>query len=656
MKGLRYPHDVRDSVSSMQGGYGYPPQQQQWQQPMPVQHAPPHAPPPKKGSGGLIALVLITLLLVGGGIAAAVVYFVVLAKPAPHLAAYVPKNASVYVELPSVKRSIVSAATMKPLDASRVDDKVMTLELDTAFARAFALPQGDAHSLVSALDAAAFVARDTNNAGKAALIISFTGTAPVEKLLHSPRFSESGAFLGGGMRFSLLARSSFEISPNAGPIEIALSDMKTGRHSEDLIWFAKKKLLVWGDDQIVTDIGSVIGGSADSLEKNDAYKNAKRTFEGGADVAFFFDTHDLDDVRDPSSKKLLDGWIQNRDPVTGAIKLVKAGVMMDAHATLTGTSLPPGDLVPPASKLVYPHKLPAETVAYMALSTKTKMNGSAIRAMLFKSVDEADATSGRELRSNLDAMERSVGFKLDDLVDLAGDEAAMAIVVDPAFKLDTTNGVVDELTSFGVVYALAVKDDAKAKMVLAKLRAQLETPDLASYVKVSSLPDGWEADPQTAATFPVPNLTVRYDGKQVVAVLASPAIAKRAFDALMSNKATLATNPAHELAFGALPQDANFYMWLDTGRITSVMLDGASHAKRAATPTLLPADAIRLTGPDRVTSALAIRTTQKTGVWTVDIDSLNLPATALFSATKDIDLSSAMPKGPLFGPGTGTSL
>ena len=81
-------------------------------------------------------------------------------------------------------------------------------------------------------------------------------------------------------------------------------------------------------------------------------------------------------------------------------------------------------------------------------------------------------------------MERAIGFKLDDLVDMTGDETAIAITIDPGFKLDTTNGVADELSSFGLVYAIAVKDDAKAKMVLAKLRAQLETPDAAKIVKV----------------------------------------------------------------------------------------------------------------------------------------------------------------------------
>jgi hypothetical protein len=257
------------------------------------------------------------------------------------------------------------------------------------------------------------------------------------------------------------------------------------------------------------------------------------------------------------------------------------------------------------------------------------------------------------MRSGLDEIERKVGFKLDDLVDMTGDEAAMGLILDPAFKLDTTNGIMDELASFGVVYAIATKDDAKAKLILGKLRAQLETPDMAKVVKITPVgTDGWEADPQTTTSFPIPNLTVKYDGKRIVFVLASAAITKRTFDALFSSTLTLKGNAAHELAFGALPQDANFYMWLDTGRITSVMMDGASHMKKAPTRTMLPIEAIRLTGNDHVTTALAIKTTVKGGQWTIDFDSLNFPALGLFEVAKDIDLSSAMPTGPVFGPGT----
>jgi hypothetical protein len=232
---------------------------------------------------------------------------------------------------------------------------------------------------------------------------------------------------------------------------------------------------------------------------------------------------------------------------------------------------------------------------------------------------------------------------------MTGDEAALGVLLDPSFKIDTSNGWADEIANVGVVLTLAVKDDAKARMVLGKIRTKLEDKDMATLVTVKGLSDGIEVDPQTTAAVPIPNITVKYDGKTIVVVMANPSLTSRTFDALFKGKGTLKDDAAHELAFGAMPQDANFYMWLDTGRITSIMLDGVSHVRKGASGTsLLPLDAIRLKGNDRVTSAMAYRATAKNGTWNIDFDSVNMPALALFSVASGLNLGSAL-SGPIFG-------
>jgi hypothetical protein len=50
---------------------------------------------------------------------------------------------------------------------------------------------------------------------------------------------------------------------------------------------------------------------------------------------------------------------------------------------------------------------------------------------------------------------------------------------------------------------------------------------------------------------------------------------------------------------------------------------------------------------------MAIRATVKNGVWSVDLDSLNMPATALFSVASELDLGSVVPPGGIFGGGGG---
>ncbi len=609
-------------------------------------------PPPKGKSlmGVWIALGAVALLLFAG-VVGAVVYFVVFSKPAPHLARYCPKSTSLYFEMPSPKKSILSASKMKPLDESRVDEKKMMDETIGSFAGAFTMSREAAKEVVDGIDAMAFAARDTNGSGKAVGIISFSNPAAAEKLLRSVRFSDEGPYGGsGGKKYKLERRPSASVPAGTNLFEMGLSDMAMTSSKDTLVWFPKAKLLVFGDDPMVTDVDRVIAGGSDSLEQNDAYKTAKRNFESGSDMAFFFDLHDLDDTKGTTSQKLLDSYLKGRQPVTGAVKIVRAGIMMDMHGTLSGSAMPPDDLAPKAAKLSFPHKLPADTVAYMAMSMKTKMTAAAIRSMWIERMGDSDPAMAKAFKDSLDSMERSMGFSFLDIVDMVGDEIAFGILLDPTFKLDTTNGITDELNNFGMVYAIATKDDAKARMILSKIRTKLEDPTLAPILKVRALgTDGFEVDWQTTAAYPIPNLTVKYDGKQVIAVLANGSLTTRAFDALQKGKGTLGDEKAHELAFGALPQDANYYMWLDTGRITSVMMDGMSHVKKGAMTSMLPLDAIRLTGPDRVTSALAVRATPKNGNWAFDMDSLNLPATSLFSVATQLDVSSAMPSGPIFG-------
>jgi hypothetical protein len=600
--------------------------------------------------GLVIALVAGGLLLLFAGIAAAAVYFLVFAKPAPHLAKYVPKTTSVYVELPGVKRSLISSATMKPLDPARVDEKQMMEDTITAFSNSFSLSQEEAKRVVDGLDAAAFAARDTNNKGKAVMLLSFSSATAADTLLKSRRFTDDGSYGTDGERFKLDPKApTGRTSHNL--LEQALDDMSATGKKEPVVWFKKKKLVAFGDDEMVADVDSVLGGGSESLEKSDAYRKAKSNFESGSDVAFFFDTHDLDDAKGADAQKMLDGYLRNRDPITGAIKLVKAGIMMDVHATLSGGAMPPEDLIAHAPKLAFPHKLPGDTIAYMAYSTKTKMKGAAVVSTMLDRIADNDPRMAKDAKDGLDAMNKALGFTFEDVVDMTGDEMAFGVLLDPTFKLDTTNGITDELANVGMVWALAIKDDDKARMVLGKIRKRLEDKDVSDVATIRSIgTDGFEVDPQTSASFPIPNLTVKYDGKAIVAVLAAGSLTSRAFDALQKGKGTLADQPAHELAFGALPQDANFYMWLDTGRITSVMMDGVTHAHRSLSGSMLPLDAVRLTGPDRVTSAVALRMTSKSGgVWAVDLDSLNLPATALFSIASELNLSSAMPSGPIFG-------
>lgn len=625
-------------------GYGAPsqPQQPYGAPPRPVGPAPA---PKQSGLGLILAICLIGLLVVGGGITAIAAYFL-LSKPGPHLAKYLPKDTSLYVEIPSIKRSAISAAGIKPIDSARANEQQMMDDTIHALSTSFSVSNDDAKKIVTGLDALAFAARDTNDHGKAAVIFEFGSTSAAEKLITSTRFTNDGPFGNGGTRYKL-ERNKAPATKRTF-LEQFFDEMDaSGGTSERLVWFPKNKILVFGDEDMVSDIGRVGSGSTPSLEKNEVYTKAKKTFESGTDVTFFFDTHDLEDTKSSATRKMIDAYLDNRDPVTAAIKIVKPGVMMDVHATLTGSALPPDDLIPQNPQLSYPRRLPADTVAYMAVSTHTKMNGTGIRTLVIKHVSDTDPTAAKELKDGLDEMERWLGFKIDDLIDAIGDEMAFGLLVDPAFKLDPSNGAADELNNIGAVYAIAVKDDAKAKAITAKIRAKLAGPDFKGAINVTTFPDGFKVEAaKSTPAFPIPALTVKDDGKQVIMVVGSTALTNRAFDALQKGTATLKNDKAHEAAISLMPKDTNMITWVDTGRITSIMLDGRSRVSRKAAAAVdLPLDSIRLTGDDRVTSMFAVNINVKKGEWKIDLLSLNLPALGMFSVAKDLDMTGLSPEG-----------
>lgn len=624
-----------------QGPYGSP------------QHYPPPGyvaqPPasPKKSNVLLWVFVVFAGLVIVGAIAGAVGYFL-LSKPGPHLAKYLPKDTTLYVEVPSVKRSAIAAAGIKPIDSSRVSEKQMMDDTVSAMATSFTISPDDARAVLGSVDALAFAGRDLNKKGDAAVVFQFSSGGAAEKLLKSVRFTSDGPFGSGGTRYKLERNKARTLGSKRTFVEEAFDEMSaTGSARERLVWFPKNKLLVFGDEDIVTDIGRAGAGTTDSLEKSDAYGKAKKTFESGSDVTFFYDTTDLED-HNPKARKLMDAWLKDRDPITGAIKIVKAGVMMDTHVTLSGTAMPPDDLLPPLRGLTYPRKLPTDTIAYMAFSTKTKMTGAAVRSLAIQRTADQDPAAGKELKDSLDDLDKELGFKLDDVIDMTGDECVMALLVDPTLRIDGSDGPADELGKVGVLYAMAVKDDAKAKAILGKLRAKIEGTGV---VSVRTLPDGFEVDPKTPAAFPLPNLTVKDDGKQIIVIAAAPAMTGRALDALQANKGTLAGDKAHEAALATLPKDSALLMWIDVGRVTSLLIDGKSRVSRkAAAAAELPLDAVRLTGDDRVTAAFAVRESLKKGSLSVDMDSLNMPALSMFSVAKDVDVAGLIPGGPMFEP------
>ena len=615
-----------------------------------IGRVPVDAKPKPKSKVLLFVGIGVVALFVFGGIAAVGAYFIFFRAASAHMAQSVPKDTTMYVEVPSIRQSIASSVTAKSLDPTKLNEKQATDDAVTAFANAFDVSQTDARLIFLSLSSTAFALRRPNDGKDGAMLLSFASNSAATTLLSAKRFTDRGVFGKAGKRYDLKPKSIPASQMEKLPaMERSLSSMEVDESSR-LVWFAKSSLLVLGDEPMVTSIAAVLETGADSLEKNDAYIKAKPSFDSGASVLTFMDTRAFDSTKDADAQKMLSSYLRDRDPVTGTMTMDKAGILMKLHGKLTGDALPPDDLVPAAPKLTYPHRLPQETVAYIAYSTKTNMKGAAARAALIKHAQASNPASAKQLQDGLEQLEKQAGFTFDELVDMLGDEGAFAVIMDKDFKYDTKDGVADELSKFGLVFVESVKDDAIAKQILGKLKAAVSNPSFADFATVKPDGDGFEVDPQTSAAMPLPSLKVEYKDKQIIVVLAAAPLADRALAALEQGKGTLKDEPAAESAFSALMPDAHSYWWIDTGRLASVLHDSVPAAKATAASNGVPIDAIRLTGPDRITTAIGMRYTVSKGVWAVDIDMLNMPGLAVLSGADQLDMPSpAAAAGGIFG-------
>jgi hypothetical protein len=71
-------------------------------------------------------------------------------------------------------------------------------------------------------------------------------------------------------------------------------------------------------------------------------------------------------------------------------------------------------------------------------------------------------------------------------------------------------------------------------------------------------------------------------------------------------------------------------MWLDTGRLGDTLLKNSA-VKAELAQSNLSLDKIKMTGPDRVTTALSLRTEVSDEIWTYRLDALNFQALAPLS-------------------------
>jgi hypothetical protein len=448
------------------------------------------------------------------------------------------------------------------------------------------------------------------------MLFGFSSASDAEKLFSSKRFTALGAVGKNGKKYELKRKEiPFDKRKDLPAAERAFVEMSAGASGRDvLVWFGKPGLLVLGDDAFATEIAGVVEDGRESLQDSKQYKDAAGNFESGGSMFVFFDAGVLRSLDDASAKKLMDQYLKGGEPVVASAKFVGAGMLVNLRGTLSGDALPQESTFTPAVTLKMPQKLPAETLGYVALSTKSKMTGKQAEDLLKSNVVKADPRLGGALQEGLSKMDEVLGFNVSTIYDALGDQGVVAVLVGKGYRFDPGKGGKDALGSLAVTCLQHVKDKPSAEKIVTNLKQKLFDAALKGSFKVTPDGAGFSAEPVQGG-MGLPSVQVRFLDDVLLVSAGASALVERSLSAYKDGKDALGGDGAHASAISALSGDPHVVLWVDTGRILDQLLKSNPQIGAEVTKLGFPIDALQTSGKERVTSAMAVSVKPESGAW-----------------------------------------
>ena len=589
------------------GGYGPPPNPTVPAQPAQPMSAGQPPGPKKKAPVGLIIGIIAAIAVLGGGAAAAYWYF---AGSGPVLAKYAPKDTQVYVEIPSVNRALAKLAATDIIDSKELDGDKQVEDMANGMATAFDISKDDAKSVIKSISGASVAVRDVSKKGQGAVIVSFSSN--IDALMKSKRFSRDGE-LHGGTKYEIERK---DIDPDKAKkmstYEKMFSTMQVKGDENVLVYFESKKLLVGGDKDMVEDTTKVINGDKDSLATSETFKKAK--WESGSVMLAYVDPEVVDDV------DVRNDYLKDVGPFVGSMRIASAGMVTTLSGQLKGKKLPADNSIEDAVKLNLSDKLPADTVGYMAWSTKSKLTGKEAQEQVIKTMKEADKDKGKAFEKALDEIEKEYGISLETFFDAIGDQAIFAVTASEKIKLGKDLSKDDIIDNLGAVLAIQVKKKDAAEKLVKTLREEVVEKLGKDAFDVDKKDSGFVAKPKDDK---LPTVKVTFEGDYLLFIIGKKERANAILSAFKGEDKTLKDDGAHKKAMSALNTKPHFLMWLDTGRFTKQVLDDKD-LRDMLKEQEIPYKALKVEGDDRMTSAFALEVKASDGTWTYKVESLNL--------------------------------
>jgi hypothetical protein len=582
-------------------------------------------PPEKKGGRGLImaAIAGVLLLFLGGSALGAYLMFFA-GGDAVKMSATMPRDAEMLIEVTSLPKLLVDFKDVEYLDTSLRDDKKIFDDTADSVSKAFDISVDDARSFLVASRTIGFAARKMSTQAEAAFAIGFSSADPVETLLKSPRFIASGALGQTGKRYQL-TKKVLQSSVGQDVLLKGLADAELGTGKEVLVWFPKHKLLSFGTEAFVADLAKVIEESAAAVETNPSYQAAAKDFDESARLTAFLDPTVFSSIDDAKAKEIIDSYFKPAGPITGTLSVKPAGFVTSLTGRIIGSKLPKASTYTAPAKLELPNRLPVETFAYVSVQTETKMTGADLQKLLFDQIEAAQPRSRREVEQGLAQLEQLLGVSLVKLVDGLGGEAVLALgaPLDATLDAATLAQGPQAAAKLNVTWVQQLKDDSEYKRLAAQLKQKL----LPSIREANMTEDGpgFALTPR-GAPLPV-SLRVKFFDKHLFITAGGNTLCDRAEGAFSKADRTLKDDAAHQSALAALPEKQHFRLWFDTGRVADTLFKNPLLRARVS-ENGMQLEKFRLVGPQRVTTALSVRSEVQNEVWMYRIDALNLQALA----------------------------
>jgi hypothetical protein len=273
-------------------------------------------------------------------------------------------------------------------------------------------------------------------------------------------------------------------------------------------------------------------------------------------------------------------------------------------------------------------RLPEETFCYMGFSTRTKLSGADTQKLLLDQVGSVDPRSRAQVEQGLHQLETLLGVTASKLFDGVGGQSVIGLSATPGFSLEALGAGPQAAANFNLTWVLELKDGTEYK----KLAAQLKQKLLPTFREVAVTDDGAGGFSVAPRLLPVPvSLRVKFLDKYLFVTAGSNALAARTEAAFSKGERTLKDDAAHKTSLAALPDTQHFLMWVDSGRIGDT-LQKSPLVKAQLSQTGISLDKIKMTGPERIVSALSVRSEVQNEVWTYQLDALNFQALAPLGA------------------------